>query len=468
MCKTIESTNRLFARRMNGSALAVACAAALLLAGGAEAQLFRPAPTVIENARLITMDGEVIENGSLVIVNGRIQRIASGSITAERATKIDAQGMTITPGLIDAWGTLAFVARSNGGNPTERASDAFNGYDMDAITEAWRNGVTAVYLPSIGTPGVNGTGAVMRLDVDRKYNRVGAVAKDEAALHIDLGSSLPPVRRISNFQSVRERLKNAIDYRNARELYFDEELVEYEKKIKERAEKEKKEAEKKEGEKPAPGNMQDGGKPQQGGQQPKEEEIKKPNEPQINRQNEVLLKAIDRELPVRIAADRAEDILNALALKEEFGLTITIEGGAEAHLVARQLAKAEVPVVLGSMVEDGRDRDAYRGLLEQNAAALDRAGADWTIGSGGPTAFVLFNAQLAASSARGLDGLALVTAHAADMLGLSDHGRLAPGKQADIVFWSGDPRDPASRVERVLMNGQMVFERANDQGGSQP
>src|SRR5690606_2223116 len=130
--------------------------------------------------------------------------------------------------------------------------------------------------------------------------------------------------RLANFQSVRQRLKQAIEYRDARELYVEEELVEYEKKIKERAEKEQKE-----GEKPAPG-MQDGGQPRQGGQQGQnnnQAEIKKPNEPPINRQNEVILKALDRELPVRIGADLAEDILNALALKDEFGLEITIEGG---------------------------------------------------------------------------------------------------------------------------------------------
>lgn len=451
--------------------IAATCA---LLAGGAQGQLFQRPPTVIENARIVTMDGTVIENGTIVIVGGRIQRVhAGGAASQERATKIDANGMTITPGLIDAWGTLGLVARSSGGNPNEKSSDGFNGYDRDAITEAWRNGVTAVYLPAVGSPGVNGVGAVMRLDVDRKYNRVGAVAKDDAALHIDLGSALSPVRRMANFQAVRERLKQAVEYRDARDLYVEEELPEYEKKIKERAEKDKKEGEKKEGDaKPAP-PTQDGGPPQRGGRggggpQNNDDEIKKPNEPRVNRQAEIILKAIDRQLPVRIAADRAEDILNAIALKEEFGLTITIEGGAEAHLVARELAQAEVPVVLGSMVEDGRDRDAYRGLLEDNARKLEAAGVQWTIGSGGPSSYVLFNAQLAASAARDADGLELVTARAADLLGLNEHGRIAPGRQADLVFWSGDPRDPASRVERVLMNGQTVYERAKDQGGSQP
>lgn len=465
MSKTTEYQRQGHVGHRLGPVLVMACAAGLLAADSADAQLFQRPATVIENARVMTMDGRIIENGSIIIQNGRITRVGTGFPLPDRANRINAEGMTITPGLIDVWGTLAYVGRSSGGNAFERASDAFNGYDMDAITEAWRNGVTAVYLPALGSPGINGTGAVMRLEVDQKYNRVGVIAAGESALHIDLGSGLSPVRRLANFQSVRQRLKQALEYRDARELYREEELVEYEKKIKERAEKEQKE-----GEKPAPG-MQDGGQPRQGGQQGQnnnQAEIKKPNEPPINRQNEVILKALDRELPVRIAADLAEDILNALALKDEFGLEITIEGGAEAHLVAKQLARAKVAVVLGSMVEDGRANDADRRRLEENAAALSRAGVKWSIGSGGPSAFVLFNAQLAASAGSGMDSLTLLTAHAADLLDLSDLGRIATGKQADLVFWSGDPRDPASRVERVLMNGQAVYERAAEKGESQP
>jgi len=107
----------------------------------------------------------------------------------------------------------------------------------------------------------------------------------------------------------------------------------------------------------------------------------------------------------------------------------------------------------------------YRRHTMLNAAALTKAGVAWSIGSGAHSSasarFIGMNAQLAASYGATSKGwLYLVTARAADALGLSGRaGRLRRGMPADMVIWSGDPDDPGSKVERVLVGGEVVYER---------
>jgi len=203
-----------------------------------------------------------------------------------------------------------------------------------------------------------------------------------------------------------------------------------------------------------------------------EDELKKPEKPKPDRKSEVLLRAIDHELPVRITARRSADILNAIDLAKEFKFDLIVEGATEAYLVADALAKADATVVLGpvSRTESFVD-NAFRRHSMHSAAALTQAGVTWSIGSGAATArsarFVGLNAQLAAEYGAATTGwLPLVTSRAADVLGLSGRaGRLAPGMSADFVIWSGDPSDPGSRVEQVYIGGEVAYD-AHAGGGS--
>lgn len=197
-----------------------------------------------------------------------------------------------------------------------------------------------------------------------------------------------------------------------------------------------------------------------------DDDLEKPEKPAPDRDSDVLLRAIDHEIPVRVRAHRSEDILNALALAEEFNLEILLEGATEAYLVADVIAAAEVSVILGSAVRrpDLDDPTSqYRRHAAINAAALDRAGVEWTIGSGAETPetarFVGLNAQsaVAATDAR-VDWLDRVTAVAARILRVDRRiGRLQRGWAADLVIWDGDPGDPASRVERVFVGGKLAY-----------
>ncbi len=424
--------------------------------------------TILENATVLSGSGETLEKAAVVIRGGVIEYVGPPIEVQGRTTRVDVKGAFITPGLIDVSSALGMTS-TRSASPVNRAFDAFDRYNADVFREAFRNGITLMYLPAAGASGVVGTGAIVRLAPGEGGGWAGEVVKEDAALCIDLGSGESALRRLSTLESIRKAFKDARSYRESLETY-DEELVEYEKKVKERAEKEAKEA--KDGspaDKPAPGGAPTQQRPEQPrpaeGAKPEEkkDEVAKPKKPGADPGAEVLLKALDREMIVRIVADRSSDILNALDLAREFNLKIIIEGGSEAHLVARPLAEANVAVVLGSPLGPGLHRnDQHRRARNDAAAVLSEAGVKWALGSGAADGaqgrFVLFNAQMLASSAPEVDPLTLVTTEAAEFLSVSDrYGRLEPRRAADLVVWSGHPLEAGSRVLRVYVDGRLVF-----------
>lgn len=457
--------------RLSAAVAAVVVAAA----GPAQAQPnfgIQQRATVLEHATLRTSAGGTLDD-AMVVIRGDMIEYAGPAIEVQgRATRIDCKGGYITPGLIDVYSALG-MTDTRSGSAVNRAFDAFDRYDTDTFREAFRNGVTMMYIPATGSSGIVGTGAIVRLAPGEGGGWAGEAIKEDSALCIDLGSGDSALRRLGTLDSLRHQFKDAKTYRESLETYEDD-LKDYEEKIKERAAKEAKDGEKsKEGEKAKaapPEEKKDSGKPGEG--EKKEEEIKKPGKPSPDPSAEVVLKAIDREMKVRILADRSSDILNALDFGKEFGLDIIIEGGSEAYLVADELAEAKVPVVLGSMMGSGLHRDdQYRRQLDRSAAVLAEAGVKWVVGSGARNRmdgrFVLLNAELVAANVSDADPLRMVTRDAAEFLGVGDRfGRLGPRRAADVVVWTGQPLEAGSRVERVYVDGKLVYRDRASAGGA--
>ena len=197
-----------------------------------------------------------------------------------------------------------------------------------------------------------------------------------------------------------------------------------------------------------------------------DDELEKPKRPAFDANKEVLVRALKRELPIRIEAHRPADILNVLEIASDFGLDATIEGASGARHVADELSRADVSVILGPQIGSARfDNSHLRDVNPVNAAILDAAGVPVVIGSGlgrgAASQYLRHNAALA--SGHGLDreaALAAVTINAARACGAADRiGSLERGKSADVVVWSGHPFAPDTVVEYVFVNGREVYRR---------
>ncbi len=156
-----------------------------------------------------------------------------------------------------------------------------------------------------------------------------------------------------------------------------------------------------------------------------------------------------------LRADRASDIEAALRFAEEEGLDLVIGGGAEAWMLADQLAAAEVPVLVDATLYSPRSFDTLQARPD-NAALLHAAGVTVVFSTNSA-----HNAreltQFAGNAVReGLDhqaALAAITSAPAQVFDFQGQGRLEPGAQASLVLWSGDPLELLSSVEALWVRG---------------
>ena len=175
----------------------------------------------------------------------------------------------------------------------------------------------------------------------------------------------------------------------------------------------------------------------------------------------VVARAAAGALPVRAHARHAEDLRTVLRLREEMGIRPVIEGVTEGWRVAESLARSGIGCVVGplSWPESGRGPEGTDPALD-NAGILHRAGVPLALTAGGDPAGLRDQAALAVRYGLPRDSaLRAVTLAAAEQSGAADRiGSLAPGRDADLVLFDGDPLEPSSRVRWVLVDGEVVFD----------
>jgi hypothetical protein len=161
--------------------------------------------------------------------------------------------------------------------------------------------------------------------------------------------------------------------------------------------------------------------------------------------------------------DRAADIVAVVGFARRNGMKPVIAGGSEAWVVARELAQADVPVILDSLKDLPSDFD-HLGATLDNAARLQRAGVRIAFSSG-DSHNARLTRQLAGNAiAHGLpwaSALAAITANPADIFGLgATRGRIAVGQVADLALWSADPLEVTTLAEQVWIAGRPVEMRS--------
>lgn len=173
---------------------------------------------------------------------------------------------------------------------------------------------------------------------------------------------------------------------------------------------------------------------------------------------DALVPVIEGRMSLIVGVHRASDIRQALQLAHEYKLRIILSGAAEGWRVAKEIAAAKVPVLLNPTF-NLPSRYETLGATLKNAALLQAAGVEIAIVGndlGHRVRDMRYNAGVAVS--RGLPYLAAIeaiTLAPARIFGVADQvGSLEPGKQADVVLWSGDPLEPLTQPIAVFIRGE--------------
>lgn len=201
-----------------------------------------------------------------------------------------------------------------------------------------------------------------------------------------------------------------------------------------------------------------------------EQAIREARTPQ-SRGDDDLLQPLGREALARYLAggrvvfgvSRAADIRRAIAFAKRHGMRPVIAGGAEAWVVADELARENVPVLLDALDNLPSSFDAIGSRLD-NAALLHAAGVRFAFTQFGASHNARKIRQLAGNAvAHGLPkdaALAALTVRPAEIFGLTDRGRIAPGQAADVVLWNGDPLEVTTLAEQVWIGGRAIEMRS--------
>jgi imidazolonepropionase-like amidohydrolase len=185
--------------------------------------------------------------------------------------------------------------------------------------------------------------------------------------------------------------------------------------------------------------------------------------PDRNLGKEMLALAATGKLRVKAHAHRTDDILTAIRLRDEFGLDMSIEHCTEGYLIAEELKRANIPVILGPLLSE-RSKIELRNLTFKAPVALYKAGVRFALMTDHPVIPLQYIALSAALAVReGLperEALRSITKNAAWAIGLEDAlGSLEPGKDADFALYDGHPLDARSSARQVFVGGELVSER---------
>ncbi len=391
----------------------------------------------ITGGTVYPVSGPKIENGTVIISDGRISAVGRNIAIPAGATRVDASGKWVTPGLFDAMTTLGL---DEGGSP--QFSGGYNDAQATAsdqiaatfdvvdglnpantfIRPTTEDGITTVAVFPTGN-WIAGQGSVIDLDgssVDDMLVRRGV------GMQINLTSQASGTgARAAMWARLRALLDDAVQYRD--------------------------QAARPGGADAANATGTTGSTNAAGASSTS------------RRQLQALQGLVTGSMPLVAAVDRASDIRAILAIAKLYNLKLIITSGAEAWEVADELAAAGVPVMVGALSNIPETFDKL-GQRQENAGLLRAAGVDVSLignGPGGPTAFNVRNLRQEAGNAVAYgmswdDALKAVTLAPALAFGVETQvGSLTLGTQGNLVVWDGDPFEFSTRATQVYIRGML-------------
>ena len=364
--------------------------------------------------------------GTVLIEGTTIREFGPEVTIPEDATVVDAQGLWLSPGLVEAHGHVGISEEGHGwagedsNEGTEvngarfRALDAIHPTD-ESFRDALAGGVTSIVVkPGSGNPIGGQTVAI------KSWGRMvdEMVIKQPASIKSALGENPKRFHGAEQNRLPKTRLGVAAVLRDAFTAARD-----------------------------------------YGAR--KAEAIRDGKAFEHNLTNEALLLVLDGTVPWCQHTHRIDDIATAIRLADEFGYRLVINHGTEAHLIADYLAERDLPVVIGPLLTSRSKLEVNQRSIA-NPGRLAAAGVKIAITTDAPVIPInLLNVQAALAIKEGLDrdtAMKSVTLWPAEIMGLDDRvGSIAAGKDADLVLWDRDPMEATARAMRVWSSGREVY-----------
>lgn len=371
---------------------------------------------LIRNGLLYTMEKNEAIRGDLLIDRGKILEIAGDIQPTENMQVIDASGLRVYPGFIDAHSHIGISEEKKTGQgdecnegtnpvtPCMRALDAINPMDS-AFHNALASGVTGVMVgPGSANP-IGGQFAFIKTH-GRRVDDI--VVQAPSAIKLAFGENPMtcygpngnmPSTRMGIASLIREELTLA-------RQYFDS------------------------------------GSSGQFGM-------------------ECYRDLFEKKIPLKAHVHRADDIFTAIRIAKEFGLDLTLDHCTEGHLIAEDIAQSGHPAIVGPSLAS-RSKDEVSLSDFKTPGILQKAGVTVALTTDHPVSRIQYLplcAGLAAKEGMGEWGaLRAITIDAARICRV-DHrlGSLREGKDADIVLYRGDPLEIASSVCMTIIDGEIVW-----------
>jgi imidazolonepropionase-like amidohydrolase len=410
----------------------------LLAAAPAESPSGDDRPLVLRGARILTAAGAPVERGILVVRRGKIVAVGREDKVRvpARAVVRDLTGKTIIPGLVDTHSHIGIYPRpavpaNQDGNemtgpvqPGLRAIDAIYP-DDPGIRMAVAGGVTtANIMPGSGNA-IGGQTLYVKLRGRTVEEMRIPLKKVVGGLKMANGENpknygrrnLAPGTRMKVAALQREQFVKARDYKRQWDAYR------------------------------------------------KGKAGKKTPPPDTDLALEPLVEVLERKRTVHFHTHRADDLMTALRVAEEFGFEIVLQHATEGYRIAGELARRKVPVSL-TLVDSPGGKLEVVGLLEENAAILDKAGVKVAINTDDfitESRFFLRTGAIAVRGGMSEDAaLRALTLHGSQILHLDNRvGSLEKGKDADFVVLSGPPFSVYTQVLETYIDGKRVFDRSH-------
>jgi len=378
------------------------------------------------NGKIITMAGADIDKGTVLIEGGKIREVGKDIKIPDVAEILDASGKIVMPGFIDAHchvGILEETYRIEGDDVNEmtdpvtphlRAIDAINPEDQ-GFADALEGGVTTVVTgPGSGNV-IGGENLAMKTSgsiIDHMVLKspVGVkVAFGENPKRIYGGGKKSPMTRMATAALLRESLVKAQNYLRKLEL---------------------------------------------GAQDPDKL-------PDRDLRMETLVRVLQGQLPLRAHAHRADDIMTAIRVADEFGVKIVIEHCTEGFKIADELARRGIPAITGPALT-GRAKVELKDRTNANAGILSRAGVKVAIMTDHPVIPINYLSLSAALAVKAgmeeTEALKAITIYAAEIIGLADRiGSIEKGKDADLIIMNGHPLEIKTKIGHVIIDGKTAY-----------